>query len=350
MMSKIVKIGIGVAIAVALVAGGIKAVKKARAKDANTPKAKIYPVVVSTMTPKISHVRLTLPYLAEVANDKDVRLTSRISARIISIKPSGSKVKKGDVVVKLDTTDIQSSLQSIKEQMSAAKIALKNLQLTHARTVELLKVKGASIEESQKEATLIANAKAQLQTLKQKEIALKNSLSYATIVSPVDGIVSKTFSSKGALGNPAKPLIAISSKNGFYLKVRVPTDLNVLGVILDGKKYTVNALESTFHGLEEYKVYVNDKKLISGDRVEVSVITFNANGVKLPFDAVLNREGKSYVLVVNGERADAKEVHILQSAQEGIVISENLQGEKVVVAKPDILLKLTSGYLLKVKG
>ena len=348
-MSKIVKIGVGVVVVAALVVGGIKAVKKAQAEDAKKPLAKIYPIVVRKITPKISEVELTLPYLAEVANDKDVKLSSRIAARIVSIKPSGSSVKKGEVVVKLDTTSIKGALVSIQEQLQAANISLNNLQATHKRTLELLKIQGASIEESQKETGMIANTQAQIASLRQKEIELKNNLSYATISSPVNGVIAKTFSNQGALSAPGKPLVAISSKNGFYLMVRVPSEVTMKGVKLHDKEYSATALGSTFHGLSEYKVYTGDVKLISGDRVEVDVVILKQRALLLPFDAILDKDGKSYVLVIDGTKAKPQEVHILQSAQQGVVIAENLESKNIVVAKPDILLRLSSGYALKVK-
>lgn len=348
-MSKIVKIGIGIAVVAALVIGGVKAVQKARAKDANVPQAKIYPVVVSQMRPASSHVGLTLPYLAEVGNDKDVKIAARIAARVLSIKPSGSDVKKGELIVTLDTTEIHSSLATLKDQIQATNITLENLRKTHRRTLKLLKVKGASIEMSQKEESAIAGNQASLNALKQKEIELNNALSYATITSPVDGVIAKTFVGKGALSTPSKPLVAISSKNGFYLMARVPSDLSVKNVIFNKKTYKAIALGSTFHGLAEYKVYVDDKKLTTGDRVEVDIIVYNQEGILLPFDAILNIDGKSYVLEIEANKAVAKEVHILQSGQEGVVVAQNLKGKDIVVAKPDILLKLTSGYPLKVK-
>ena len=348
-MNKYVKITIAVVVVAGIAVAGIKKVKEARADDANLPKAKIYPIVASVMSPKISEAKLTLPYLAEVANDKDVKLASRIAARIQMIKPSGSKVAKGEVIVKLDTTTIQSGLASVQEQLQAAKIALANLEATHKRTLELLKVQGASIEESQKETTMLANTQAQLNALKQKEIELKNNLSYATIVSPVNGVIAKTFANQGGISAPGKPLVAISSKNGFYLMVRVPTELPIQGVKFQNKFYSATPLNTTYHGLAEYKVYTGNANLVSGDRVQVDVVTFNQKATLLPFDALLNRDGKSYVLVAKGNQAEAKEVNIIQSAQQGVVISDNLEGKKIVVAKPDILLKLTSGYALKVK-
>jgi len=348
-MNKYIKISIAVVVAAGLGVAGVKKVKEARAHDANLPKAKIYPIVASVLSPKVQKVKLTLPYLAEVANDKDVKLASRIAARIQMIQPSGSRVKQGDVIVKLDTTTIKSSLASVQEQMQAAKVALENLEATHKRTLELLKVQGASIEESQKETTMIANTQAQLNALKQKEIELKNNLSYATILSPVNGVISKTFASRGAISAPGKPLVAISSKNGFYLMVRVPSETSIQGVKFNNKFYSATPLNTTFHGLAEYKVYTGNANLISGDRVEVDVVVFNQKATLLPFDALLNKNGKSYVLVVEGDKAVAKEVNVLQSAQQGVAVSDNLEGKKIVIAKPDILLKLTSGYALKVK-
>jgi len=348
-MNKYLKIGLGVAVAAVLVVAGVKAVKNAQAKDKAVPKAKIYPVVVSQMSPKVSQVELTLPYLAEVANDKDVKLSSRIAARIIKIMPSGSSVKKGDLIVKLDTTSIQSALSSIKEQMYSAKISLQNLEATHKRTLELLQVKGVSIEVSQKEESMIAAAKATVNALKQKEIELQNNLSYATIISPVDGVIAKTFVNQGGLSAPGKPLVSISSKEGFFLLVRVPSDLSIKGVKFAGKKYDAITLGSTFNGLAEYKVYTGQKNLTSGDRVEVNVIVFDAKGTLLPFDALLNRDGESYVLIVNKDHAKVEKVDIIQSGEQGVVIAQNLEDKSIVVAKPDILLKLTSGYRLQVK-
>ena len=348
-MNKYIKIGLSIVVIAALGVAGVKKIKEAKEADAAMPKAKIYPIVVSTMTPAIADVKLSLPYLAEVQNDKDVMLSSRIAARIISIKNSGTSVKKGDVIARLDTTSIKSNLKNIQNQISAAKIGLKNLKATHKRTTDLLSVQGASIEQSQKESTMIATIEAKIAGLKQKEIELNNNLSYAVITSPVNGVIAKSMGSDGSMSMPGKPLAKISSKNGFYLMVRVPTNINIKGVSFNGKDFTATALGSTFNGLAEYKVYTGNSKLTSGDRVEVDVIIYNDKGLLLPFDAILNRDGKSYVLVVNGKRADAKEVHILESAEQGVMVSENFDNEKIVIAKSDILLKLTSGYALQVK-
>ena len=351
-MNKYIKITISVAVVAALGAAGVKAVKNAKAKDAAAPQAKIYPIVVNEMRPQVSAVTLSLPYLATVANDKDVTLSSRVSARILSIKKSGTHVKKGTMIARLDTTTIKSNLANVKSQRKAAQVSLDNLKATHQRTLDLLKVKGASIEQSQKENSSIAVLEAKIMGLKEQEVQLHNNLSYANIISPVNGVITKSMASDGAMSMPGKPLVKISSNQGFYLLLRLPSDIPVKGVRFNDHVYKrAIALGSTFNGLAEYKVYTDDVQLTSGDRVQVDVVTYDDQGILLPFDAIINRNGKSYVLAVSAEgtTAVADEVHVVASAQQGLVVSENIAGKEIVVAKPDILLKLTSGYPLKVK-
>lgn len=338
------------AVVIILLIGGIFAVKRAKNKDEAAPVAKNYPVVVSIMNPEQGQVRLTLPYLALSQNDKDVNLASKIAARIDYIKPSGSSVKRGEVIARLDNTSIEGNIKSVEAKIEAINTALENMKSTHERTLELIKVNGASIEQSQKEESKIAEIESNKESLNQKLNELHNMLSYAIIVSPVNGNISKTMANTGDMAMPGHPLAQVRAKNGFYLLVRVPTDLKITGVEMNDKRYDAIPLNSTFNGLAEYKVYVDALNMMTGDRVEVNVEVYNGSGVELPFDAVLNRNGKSYVLVRTGDKATAQEINIIQSGEQGVVVSNNdLAGKEIVVAKQDILLKLLSGTSLKVK-
>ncbi len=337
-------------VVILLIVGGVVAVKKAKKRDQSAPVAKTYPVVVSTMTPHAEQVELTLPYLALTQNDNDVNLATKIAGRVNFIKASGSHVKKGEVVVRLDATSIQSNLSSVKSQLEAVTTALDNLQKTHERTLELIEVEGASIEQSQMEESKIAEMTSKQEALKQKINELNNMLTYAVITAPVEGNISKTMVNKGNMAMPGHPVATIRSKNGFFLLIRVPTDLSISGVVLHGKTFDVIPLNSTFHGLAEYKAYVDSENLMTGDRLEVDVIVYNGNGILLPFDAVLNRNGTSYVLVKKENQAFAKQINIIQTGEQGIVVSNSdIAGQDLVVAKQDILLKLLSGTSLKIK-
>ncbi|MBE0651021.1 MAG: efflux RND transporter periplasmic adaptor subunit [Bacteroidales bacterium] len=329
---------------------GILKIKSTKQKEAALPPAQQYAIVVSTMKPQEKSTMLTLPYLALTKNDKDVMLASRISGRVDWIKASGSRVTRGEVIAKLDSTSINGDLKSVKSQIEAQETALKNLEASHQRTLELLKVQGASVEQSQTEESKIAELKSGIESLRQKTNDLNNTLTYAIIKSPVDGRISQTMVNTGDMVMPGHPVAALSANNGFYLLLRVPTDLNVYGITMNGKVYDAVPLHSTFNSLAEYKVYVDNDEMTTGNRLEVDVIIYKGNGIELPFDAVLNRDGKSYVMVRNGNNAVPVQIYPVQSGQQGIVVNNpDLIGKELVVAKPDILLRLLGGTSLKVK-
>ncbi len=334
-----------------LIAGGILAVRNAKKRDASAPLAVNYSMVVSTIKPEVKEVTLTLPYLALVQNDEDVVLASKIGARIESLKPSGTVVSNGQIIVRLDPTTVQSGIQSIKAQINAAETGLKNLQASHKRTLELLAVKGASLEQSEMEESRIAETESKIEGLTQQLNDLNNNLSYATLKAPTSGIISKTLLNVGDMAMPGQPIAVVSSKGGSYLKLSVPSHLKVFGVQINGMRYETLPLNSTFNGLAEYKVINKDLVLMTGERVEVNVEVFKGTAILLPFDAVLNRGGKSYVFVKDGDKAIPTEVNIIQSGENGSVVSNSdLTGKEIVVEKQDILLKLLTGVSIKTKG
>jgi len=336
MIKTLGKRGLILLIIAALVAGGMMLIKAKQHKEAQTPLPKHYAMVVTTMEAKPSEVELTLPYLAQVENDDNVVLVSKMSGRVLKIKKSGERVEKGETVAILDTEELQANLDSVN-------ISLANLLKTHQRTKALYRVKGASIEQLQKEESEIAS-------LRAKAKSLKNQMSYAVLTSPVSGVIAKAFETEGSVAMPGKPLLNISATKGFSLLVRLPDAIKPDAVLFQNERYPIQPLGSTYEGLNEYKAYVEAPHLTAGETTEIRVIVFSGEGTKLPFDAILNRNGKSYVLKMEEDHAVPHEVHLVQKGEEGVVVSEDLSGMKIVVAKPDILLKLLTGLSVKVKG
>ncbi|WP_025209422.1 efflux RND transporter periplasmic adaptor subunit [Hippea sp. KM1] len=353
MTKKVVSVVLAILIAV-----GIGVLVKKRKKElAELPTAKVYPVVVKTMKPKPENFRLTLSGLGIVKSSIDLNITSKLSGRLIYIKNIGDKVKKGDIVAKLDVSGTKaaisqavSQLKSLKAKLSSATLTLKNLELTHKRTKELLKVKGASIEQFQKEEDQLASVKSQIASLKSQIEATKSNirhlkilLSYGIIKSPIDGTISKKFLNTGDVVMPGKPLCSISSRGGKYILLRLPDDIKPQGLVFNNKVYNVIPLNNTFNGLDEYKADV-DTNLNTDTRIRVGVVVFKGKAIKLPFDAVLSKEGKNYVFILKNNRAIPKQIKVIASAEEGIAVKDNaLVNKELILAKPDIFIKLLGG-------
>ena len=153
-MKKLIAISVSVLILIGLVLGAIHLVKKRRAEDAKMKTAMIYPINAPAVKPKRGHIKTTLRYIALVKNSQETIVNSKFAGKINYIVPLGSKIKKGEVVVKIDTTPLKTKLKQTNENINSMKnvieadiINLRTLKDTHERTKKLLQVNMASVEQ-----------------------------------------------------------------------------------------------------------------------------------------------------------------------------------------------------------
>jgi len=362
-MKKVVRILIVLGVAALLVIGAVRAVKHKKAEEAAIPPAETYAVVVRTIRPEAAGTTLTVPALALVRNDNDTLVASKLAARVEAMHRAGAHVKKGEVIVRLDTRDLDAKAGAIKAQiagararLAAAKTALATAEARHARTEKLMKVKGASREQFDAEVSQIAEARAKIAEAQSRIRALEANLeevaqmlSYALIQAPVSGVIGKTFLNPGDMAMPGKPILAVDAKAGDYLLVRLPEDVPAEAILFDGRRLPLYPLHHTFNGLREYRTERLNDGLVTGSRVNVDAVVFEAEALLLPNDAVLDKNGRKMALTVKEGRAEATPLKVLASGREGVAVANTeLAGKPVVVAKPDILLRLLGGTPVKV--
>jgi len=348
-------------IVVALVVGGVMIIKKKNLEDSKEKTAKIYPLNVDVVYLKEGNVTLTLPYIAQVKSDENVIITSKFAGKILYIKPLGEKVKKGEVILRVDNSalkaklsEVDSNINSLKSLISADKIALDTLKTTHIRTKKLLEVKMASIEQFESEKSKIATLEAKiigeenkLNALYSLKQSILNDLSYTDIKSPINGVVSNKFLNINETIFPGKPALKISSNEKNYLFLN--TNESIKGVLYKGIFYEAKALNSTLNGLKTYKIDVNDPNLVSGEKVNVDVVMFRGKATLIPFDAILRIDGKDYIFEVKDNKVDIKQITVISSGKEGVVCKEKITSP-LIKAAPDILLKIKAGYPVNVRN
>ncbi|MDD2781530.1 efflux transporter periplasmic adaptor subunit [Sulfuricurvum sp.] len=316
----------------ALLVGAVVLVKKKMAANAATPTLSSYDLSVKTFLPKEGNVTLSTPVLALVKNDHDASLSAKSPASILYIAPAGTHVKKGDVVIRLDNNDLMA-------QKEAMKLSLNNEMAAHQRSRELYNVKGVSVEQLQNEESHIAILKADL-------ARVSNQIDYTIIHSSVDGTVGETFAAVGDVAVPGKPLASVRAASGGYLWVRVALGTPAKSLFYENRRAPLHFLQNA-NGMDEYRadMMVN---LPSGARIDAKMLTFEGSGIYLPREAILLKEGKAYVLVVEGHGAKAHEISIVARGDEGFVASSVPSGS-LALAKSDILLKLLGGASLAIK-
>jgi len=352
---KILKIIIPILLAVVLVVLGKNLLEKRKAQNSKEDYAQKYAIVVDTITPKITQKTLSLPYIAEVKNDKETIINSKFSGKVLYIANLGDYVKKGDIIVKIDDSDLKAKLDeinsqilSIKQKIKAQEINLDNLILTHNRTKKLLEVKMASIEEYQNEENKIASLKAEikssynnLKSLVSNKNSIQNNISYTIIKAPIDGIISQTFINKNETTFTAKPILKITPKNGNYLFITLPKKYNT--IIYKNKKYNLITLNNTQNGLLTFRADINDSSLLTNQKVNIDVVEYEGKGCFIPYDAILSIDSKNYIFT-----PQPISIKILAKGKNEVLIDKNIT-QKIIVAKPDILLKIKAGYPIKEK-
>jgi hypothetical protein len=144
-----------------------------------------------------------------------------------------------------------------------------------------------------------------------------------------------------------KPILKITPKNGNYLFITLPK--NHKEIVYKNKTYPLIPLNNTFNSLKTFKAEVNDPKLLNGEKVNIKVVEYSGKGVFLPYDAILTVNGKNYVFTVNDGKTDIKEVKILAEGEKYALINQNITSP-VIVAKPDILLRIKAGYPVRMEN
>ncbi len=139
-------------------------------------------------------------------------ISARIAGQIIEFPVVlGSKVVKGDLLIKISAGEISAKLLQAEAQLSQAR---RNL----ARENKLQK-QGASTEEtvkSLKDATAIAEA-----AFKEA----RTMLDYTTITAPFDGTITNKIANIGDLASPGKLLLQIENGDALQVLAQVPEAL-----------------------------------------------------------------------------------------------------------------------------
>lgn len=360
---------------VCIVIALILLVKKRRSDLASLPPARVTPAVVSVKELRPEQVTLTLPAVAVVASDVSTVLSTKVSGQVLTVtKREGETVKKGEVLARIDVADLEAKRQGLifqrqgviaqiqakKSEVQAFETSLKTALDSHKRTKELLDVKGASPEQYSQEEAEIARIKAGLaasqktvetlqktvETLDSSIKEIENQISYATIVAPIDGRIAQILARPGDLATPGKPLIKLSSKAGLYLNVSLPDSVKAEAVLLKGEYLPLTPKDQTSEtGLIQYvSILPQNSGFVEGQFVSVNVVLWRGEGILVPLDALLTVGNSTSVFVMNEKgKAERRTVTIKARGVEGVIVNEDLSGSKVLVAKPDILLRVASG-------
>lgn len=155
-------------------------------------------------------VLVTEPVPANIGARQATTISSRVLARITQIAVrAGDSVTQGQLLLELESSDLQSRLEQSREQVRAAQARLTEARQGLERAEQLSEqdlIADALLDEARSRYdSLTAEAASAQQAVKEAEIGI----SYTAIRSPIDGRVVERFAEPGDTASPGDKLLSL---------------------------------------------------------------------------------------------------------------------------------------------
>jgi len=156
----------------------------------------------------------------------ETTVASRILARVVEINlRAGQVVKVGDVLIRLDDTDLRARLQEARAAADSAKAQHDQAVIDEKRFASLVQSNAVSQNEYDKALTTLKTTEADLTRANETIAETQAILAYATIVSPMDGLVVDKKVDVGDTVTPGQPLVTIYDPHHMQLVASVRESL-----------------------------------------------------------------------------------------------------------------------------
>lgn len=190
---------------------------RVREEDKSPP----IPVLVETVGSDRQGLLFTGSGKVEALNSADLstRMMGFVDKFYVKV---GDAVKKGQVLVSINNTDLRAKLAQADAGVIEASAALKNAEKDHDRFKNLFASNSATQKELDNVELRYETAHARLRAAQQMRNEVNAQFSYTHIRAPFDGVVTHKFIETGTMANPGRPLISVESSEQFHVSAMVP--------------------------------------------------------------------------------------------------------------------------------
>ncbi len=171
--------------------------------------------------------------------ETETNMSFQVGGTILSIDVQvGQRVKKGDRIAELDTTDIALKLEDARASVENARVQQENARANLNRIRELYENNNIALSDYEAAKNQYASAKATYES-KQKQLDLQQrQLSYGVLTSPVAGNVAEVPVEINENVQPGQLVASIISDSNIEVEVGIPG--NFVHRIKTGSKATAN--------------------------------------------------------------------------------------------------------------
>ena len=290
--------------------------------------------------------------IGSVRADQRVNLSAEVGGRLAEIEVEvGDLVEKGDLLARLDDERLRIARDLARAEVEMARANLEKSRRDAQRQANLYEDQVTS-EYSLEQADLKAQIdEGQLKVTQARLAAAERDLADASIISPVDGEITRKHVEVGELVEAGTPLFDIAKIDRVKVVVHV-SELEITrlhkgqeaeisvdghpGVVFRGTVNTISAqADPQTRAFPVEILVVNDRaeKLLPGfiGRARIRGRTFE-NAISLPEEVVVQRDGRPVVFVAAGDTASARAIETGFADRGRVLITKGLKpGDRVIV-------------------
>lgn len=301
------------------------------------------------------NVRAEAP--GSVVSQDQIQVASRLMGYIREIKvQEGQTVKAGQLLFVVDPTDIQAQANQARAGLAQAEAALADAKLDYERFGALYKEEAIPKAQWDKIRLQYQVAQQQVAAARAGLGMATGQMRYASVVAPINGVVTQKMANAGDLATPGRPVLVIESLKKLQVRTQVGSD--VYARIRVGDKVSIvrddDAAQAPIVGViaqvvpaadpasHSHLVKIDlpaDSGLSSGSFVRAGFSVGSRNGIRVPAAALAERAGITGVFVVDAQGIARYRMVRTGAGEAGEVeiLSGLTPGERVVVSHVDQL-------------
>jgi len=293
------------------------------------------PVGVVVAEARMERLSEQLEALGTARANESIEVTAKVSNLVSAVRfVEGETVRRGQVLVELDA-------EQARADLAIAEAALVESRSQYERSRELFATRVLSESQlDQLEATLKAN--------EARVVASRSRLGDTVIRAPFDGRVGLRRISVGSLVNPGTVITTLDDTRTIKLDFTVPeiflSDIEpglaisarsvaYPDVAFDGRVASIDSrVDPTTRSVTVRALVPNPEgRLKPGMFLTVRIARGAKDAVVVPEHALVPEQGRAFVFVVQGDKAEKREVHIgVRRIGDVEIVSGLAAGERVV--------------------
>ncbi len=310
----------------------------------------VRPVKVIKVEP--STVSSMLVYSGSVKARTEMNLGFRVNGKIVErMVDVGDRVKKGDVLMKLDRSDIALSESRATANLTAAKQQFDTAEAAWRRADQLFNQRTIPLALLEQRKLTLDQARSALTSAQSAVNEVRNQLAYTDLVADRDGVVTAVQADAGQVIGAGNVAVVVAADDEKEIQISVPeTDIMSFktgqevkasfwadpSLKLAGKVREIAASADPLSRTFAVRVAVeNNPDIRLGMTATIEAARSNDHSVvNLPLSALSKTDGRTVVWVVDAASATVSPRDVTPGpfTADGVSIDKGLQRGDIVVA------------------